>query len=123
MKRHVRNAQSGDLGTIITVEGKEFVIYEGRQGQSPIPYRPREWIEETKPRTLTRLQCAEIAFAADQRLLYFLGEHVRAKKPWLSLREEDRKKFSETGPEEPKIRRLVYKSVMLATEPLREGTL
>jgi len=120
-KVYVRNARTGDLGEIREIDGKKHVVQPGRQGQAPIPYKEHEWYEETKPRALTLLQCAEIAFAADQRLLYFIGEHARAKKGWLSLTEEDRVKFANDGPKEPIERRLLWRVVMKATESLREG--
>lgn len=118
-KRYVRSARTGDLGELTELGGKKFVIFPGRQGQEPIPYKENDWYDELEPRELTLLQCAEIAFAADQRLQYYLGQHARAKKTWLSLTAEDRIKFAEEGPRDSDERRLLWRVIMRATESLR----
>jgi hypothetical protein len=118
--RAVRNAKTGDLAEIVEKDGQEVVVFPGRQGHAPIPYKPHEWVEEAMPRAMSRMQSAEIAYLADQGLQRFLGEIARAKKPWIALRQEDRIKFCDEGPQEPKVRRLLYKVVMGALAPLRK---
>lgn len=121
MKRYVRHAQTGDLAFVETIDGNDFVRYEGRVPNHPIPYRAGDWVDEATPRKMSLLQSAQVAYAADQQLLYFLGLHARSRKPWISLRDEDRIQFAHEGPKEPRIRRLLWKSIMMATEPLRKG--
>ena len=119
-RRFLRNATTGDLGELVERDGKKVVVYPGRKMEQPIIYKEHEWYDEATPRALTVLQCAEIAFAADQRLLYFLGDLPRSRKTWLSLSPEERTKFAEEGPHEPMERRLVWRLIMRGTEGLRK---
>lgn len=116
----VRSTKTGDLGELKEIDGARFVILSGRQGQAPIPYDPANWVDESAPRPMSLLQAAQIAWAADQKLMFFLGEHARSRKEWFSLREEDRAKFANEGPGAPPVRRLLWRCIMMATEPLRK---
>lgn len=118
-RRWVRSVKSGDLAEVIVKDGKPFVVYPGRQGQADIPFRDGDWVDEEKPRKVTEMQCAEIAWAADQKLQYFMGERVRAKKEWLALTDDERIAYTKKGPKMPVIRRILWKLIMRATEPLR----
>lgn len=115
----VRNAKTGERAEVVLRDGQEVVI-TAVGAQRPIPYKPQDWIVETVPRRMTKMQAAEIAFLADQGLQNFLGERSRAKKPWISLREEDRIDFADKGPKSPPARRLLWRCVMGALQPLMD---
>lgn len=119
MNRYVRHAKTGERGELVMKDGQEIVVDPvGRR--IPAPYKPQDWLEETVSRRMSKMQAAEIAYLADQGLQNWLGERARAKKLWISLREEDRIAFADDGPKAPPARRLMWKVIMGALKTLME---
>ncbi len=108
---YYRSHNTGDLGYLVRRDGKDQVRLDRPEQEIVIPFRTGEWDPEQKLPGLNRMQKAQIAWEADCKLRYFLGDHQGARKTWLSLREKERIDYAEDGPEEP-ASKLLWRAIM-----------
>jgi hypothetical protein len=111
-----RHAQTGDLGYIVKVGGEDMIRLD-RPGQKlDRVFKPNDWIAEREARKMSRAQLTQIAFEADKKLCFFLGDHQRARQEWIGLRDEQRIAWIEQGPKTPRVRVELYRAIMAAME-------
>lgn len=118
-RKWFRHVMTGDAGYLVVRDGKQHMRYDRPGIDHVIPYKESQWIEETNAAPLTPHQVAQICYAADKQLCYFVGLHDKARKDWLSLRDQDRIAFTEDGPTKPALRQLLYLAIKSV---LREHT-
>lgn len=93
--RHVRE---GHLGYLVQQDGRDFIQYD-RVGEPVLRvFKAQDWIAEHEPRPISEVAVARIAYEADMELCRALGEAPTARKPWLSLKDDERIAFMHDGP-------------------------
>jgi len=121
-RQYVRHRMTGDLGWLVTRDGKECVRYDRPNIDHHIAVRRDDkglmvdWVDEKPPAPLNAHHVAMVAFQTDQELLRHLGE-IGKKRAWLDMREEERHRFIKEGPGVGGIRHDVWLAVQQALEP------
>lgn len=113
-RKWFRHQMTGDAGYLVRRDGKVHIRYDRPGIDQTILFKEAQWIEETNDAPLTAYQVGQICYAADKQLSYFLGLHDKARKDWLSMRDEDRIAFVQNGPVNPVIRQEVYRAIKAA---------
>lgn len=127
-RQWVRNADSGQLGTLVEKDGKVFVELDrvtASKAHNLIPYRPKEWLRDDPPPPLTVNDVARIQFVADVELCRSLGLHLLADRKWQNLTDEKRIEWVNRGPSarlHPARARL-WAAIKIALEGLTGATL
>ena len=120
-REYYRHATTGDLGYVVTRDGKDCIKME--RGTSPEEIRdfvPAAWVREMQVFPMNRLQLVQIAFEADRKLCFYLGLHKESKREWRSMKEEVRIRWVEHGPEASKLRNHLFRSIMEALKDLAQ---
>ena len=115
-RTYYRSMSSGELGWMVRREGVDCIKLDRPAQEIVQRYDPAKWAPEAAHRPLTKYQLAQIAFEADKRLCFFTGRHDLARREWLSMKEEDRIRFTQLGPGLGPGRRELFKAVMAALE-------
>lgn len=119
-----RHRLTGDLGWLVRREGREHIRYDrGPAFELTIAVRRDDkgavidWNQEKAPAPLNDYHLGMIAWQADCELQRHLGEIGRIKQ-WRDLRQEDRVKWIQEGPQDGSpMRREVYQAIKSALEP------
>lgn len=114
------HGQTGDRGWLVRREGKDCIKYDRSSEDIVRPFRPGEWKQVAEKRPMTRMQLAQVAFAADRQLCLYLGMPEKAKVKWMDLREQQRINWMRVGPRVNDIRITLFESIMEALAPLAE---
>lgn len=118
---YVRHHQSGQLGWLETHNGKEHVrLDRPRDPNNLVPYRQKEWLPEKSLPPLNAYGLAQIQFAADVQLCKSQGMHKLGKRTWLNLKDEERIKWTNEGPDPERwpTRARLFRAIKIALEPL-----
>jgi hypothetical protein len=91
-----QHRMTGDAG--YRHRDEEMIHYHRGQDAMQVRFAPADWIEQKEPRLLTEMMVADIAFHADRRLCYCLGDYAKARREWINLREEEKISFMQKGP-------------------------
>lgn len=111
-RTYFRHHYTGDLGWMVRRDGGDSIRLDRPNQEIIRPYRSGEWLPQKEVRQMTEMQMAQIAFEADRALCRFIGEHERANREWLSVKEEKRIAWMRQGPASPLIRRAMWEAVM-----------
>jgi len=117
MKQYYRHALTGDLGYLVSRDGRDFIRFDRPLDPTETLFRPERWLPEVEPRPLTTMQVAKIAFEADKYLCAALGMPEKSKAPWINLRDDERILWLHTGPTEP-VRQQLYLAIASALQEL-----
>lgn len=109
---YYRRAKDGQLGWYVRREGGDCIKLDRNAQDVIVPYRPREWIEETDRRPLTVPQLAQMALAADCQLCRVLGMHEESRREWLSMKDGERRDWISEGPTDRKERADLWADIM-----------
>jgi len=115
-RTYYRHALTGDLGWLVRRDGAEHILLDRPGQEIAKPFKPGEWTVEAEYRPLTRMQFAQVAFAADKALCLALGKHLLARREWLSMRDEDRIVFMQMGPRAGGGRQELFEAIMASLE-------
>ncbi len=115
-----RHARTGDRGYLVVKDGKQFIRLDRPMEELLHPFRPDQgiWNPDNETRPFSKFQLAQVAFEADRQLCRMLGMHSTADRTWLAMKEQDRLKFIDKGPQGPDVRRDVYQAIMGVLAPL-----
>lgn len=109
---YVRSKSTGDLGWMVRRDGKDLVRLDRPLQEVIVEYSPDDWPQEVEYRPIPHAQLVRMCFEFDRLLLRALGDHERAKKEWHQLTDKQRVAWIESGPKNPPIRALTYKTIM-----------
>lgn len=93
-----RDASTGDRGFLVKRNGRAYIKLDRPMQEILKPYQVGNWIPDLETRPMTRGQLGQIAFEADRKLCFFIGEHDRSKRSWLDLSDEQRIEWNKHGP-------------------------
>ena len=96
-REYFREESSGQLGWKVIREGKEMVRLD-RADEEIIRRLNHSWIPERESRPLTKAQVAQVAFEADKKLCFFMGQPEQARKDWNNMHEAEKRRWMTTGP-------------------------
>lgn len=115
-----RSNQTGDLGWMRRRDGKPRIKLDRPQEDFDVdvPFSKDRWKVDNEHRPMGLAQAIRVAFDADKQLCLTLGLHDKARVDWVGLDEVARRKWMEEGPSTPLIRRIVYRAIRSALEPL-----
>jgi len=111
-RTYYRRARDDQLGWMIRRDGVDYIKLDRPSKETLEPYRPNNWIEDREHRTLTDIQRAQIAFAADVKLCSLLGEHDLARREWIMMSDAERRDWIEEGPSDRKERVDLWMAIM-----------
>lgn len=94
----LRHKVTGDLGRVVDRDGKQAIKVQRATKAVYFPVRTDEWEKAEVNRPLTRAHVVQVAWEADRKLCYILGDHESARKEWGSLRDEERASIIRSGP-------------------------
>jgi len=109
---YYRHAQKGDLGWMVTKNGKDHIKYDRPDQDIIIPFDANAWQIEEEHRPYNPTQKVQIAFEADRQLCKLIGMHDKARKVWGDLSQRQRMAWIEKGPTKNVYRRKLYAAVM-----------
>lgn len=116
---YYRNTTTGDRGYVVRRGGHDVIRLDRPNEEIIRPLHPTTWKLDKEHRPLTQMQIAQVAFDADKRLCFFLGEHEEARKEWLDLKDKERIKWMRQGPpSNPRIRHVQWKAIMHTLQPI-----
>lgn len=115
-----RSTENGNLGWMRRRNGKPRIKMDRPQEdfELDLPFSKGRWKVDNDHRPMGLAQTIRVAFEADRQLCSALGLHDKARADWTSLSEGARKKWMEEGPNKPLTRRILYRAIRLALEPL-----
>lgn len=111
---YYRRARDGQLGWFVRQNGQDSIRLDRNSQRIVLPYRPQEWVEDKDYRQLTRVHIGQVALAADAQLCRLLGLHELAKRQWLDMSPEQRRKWMESGPSGSAEREALWTAIMEA---------
>lgn len=111
-RKWFRHALTGDRGFMVKRDGKDMMQYDRPAAEIIVPYNPSQWREDDESFPMGPMQAAEIAYLADQRYLYYIGEYAKAKRGWLALREEERLRWCKDGPPGAGVRSQLFAAIV-----------
>lgn len=111
-----RDMQTSDRGYRIRRNGQDMIRLDRPNEEIIRPLTDR-WTIDRDLRPLTRHNIAQVAFLADRKLAFFLGDHSD-RRAWDELHEDERIKFMEDGPEDIRLRNLMFAAIMKICEPV-----
>lgn len=118
MRAYYRSANTGDLGWLEKVDGKEMIRLERPGITEHMPFKNGDgWIPENERRPMTLYGATQIAFEADRQLCRTLHIHTLAKREWIGLKDEQRIEWEAIGPKKPAIRAELYKAIRDVLRP------
>lgn len=95
-----RRRQDGQLGELVIDEdGIKRVRIDRPNQELLLPYSEADWIAEPNERPLTKFHVTRIAYEADRLLASALGDYRAGRKPWESLKDEERIRIRSKGPD------------------------
>lgn len=113
--------QTGDRGWMVRRDGKDWIrLDRGPRVERLQPVNPAAWRQVNDYRPMTEHQLAQVAFEADRKLCFFLGQHERSRKEWESLSDKARIRYVKEGPGGDH-RQVLYDAIMGATEYMRDA--
>jgi hypothetical protein len=80
-----------------------------------------KWLEDKQTYPVSAHQAAKIAFVADRALCSVLGERFEAKEEWINVKEKERIRFMEDGPDVGGIRDKLFLAIMKALKEVTGG--
>lgn len=118
-----REALSGQLGYFVKKDGVPKIKLD-RPGCNILrPYNKRNWIPCDDKRELTDYHVGEITFEADRVLCKILGMYPESRRVWLNLKDNDRQKWIEDGPDDGEVlRRILYTAIKRTVLNIDEKT-
>ncbi len=91
------HTRTGDRGYLVRRDGTDYVKLD-RPNEEILKRLNGEWHKDEEHRPMTVAQIAQVAFEADKKLCFFLGQHERARKEWPSLSDKERIAWMREGP-------------------------
>jgi hypothetical protein len=95
---YVRSKRTGDLGWLVRRGGVDMVRLDRPNEVLLQKYQPDLWPSEDMRAPYSLHQVVRVAFEADKRLAFALGEHQDAKADWNLLTERKRIDLVQGGP-------------------------
>lgn len=93
-----RRASDGQLGEKVIRDGAEMIRIDRPNQELLYPFRKDEWIPEDEKREYTKHHVTRVAYEADRCLAMAQGDFKVGRKPWESLKDEERIKITRSGP-------------------------
>lgn len=113
-----RNIRDGQRGYKVRRNGVWRIRLDRPEQDINLPMTGYAWTVDHDLRPLNKHDVATVAFAADKRLCFVLGDHESSRREWHELTEQERIRFMQKGPEDTRIRNNVWRAIMRETEPL-----
>ena len=118
---YYRSAQDGQRAYVVQRNGKD-VLKLDRPMEEIIRKMDGSWVPDIQMHPLTAHAVAAVAFAADRALCKAQGVHLKPQETeWLSMKEQDRIKWMETGPVTGDVRQDLYDAIMGTLQSLTDG--
>lgn len=108
----VRDSRTGDLGWMVRRGGVDMVRLDRPNHEVLKPYHPASWEPQVEVKRASHAQLVMVAYEADRALLRMMGEFGKARTEFRDLTEKQRLAWIEDGPQEPTIRRILYRSII-----------
>lgn len=119
-RTYYRSRQDGQRAYLVKNEGKECLRLDRPSEAIYKPLGP-DWIADSQHYVANAHQVAKVAFIADRALCPLVGDHIEAKVEWINLKEQERIRFMENGPEVGGIRDKLFKAVTRTLKELTGG--
>jgi hypothetical protein len=97
---------SGDRGYKVRRNGQEHIKLDRPAEDITQPFKAHVWEPDQEYRPMTAAQVAQVAFAADKALCFFLGKHEAARREWASLSDKQKQFWMLKGPQDVQRREL-----------------
>jgi hypothetical protein len=123
---YYRSAKDGQRAYLVRREGKDMLKLD----------RPMEeilhridlenltgWVPDVQLHPLTKHAVGKVAYDADVALRRAMGIHMKPQETeWLSMKEQDRIKWMESGPASGDVRMDLYDAIMGTLSSLTDGS-
>lgn len=116
---YYRNTMTGDRGYLVRRGGRDVIRLDRPNEEIIHTLSPAQWRVDKEHRPLTDMQLAQVAYAADERLCFFLGEHDPSRKDWIDLSDKERIRWMRKGaPPDPRVRQVLWHKIMETLRPI-----
>jgi hypothetical protein len=117
-RTYYRSRLDGQRAYLVKREGKECLRLD-RPSEAIYHAINGDWVQDAQQHVANAHQVAKVAFIADRALCPIVGAHTEAKDEWINLKEQDRIKFMQDGPDTGDIRDDLFRAI---TKTLKELT-
>lgn len=119
-RTYYRSGQDGQRAYLVKRGGKDMLRLD-RPMEELLRSLDASWQPDHRAYAFTEYQVAQVAHEAHRSLCRLLGKYQDAEKDWLSLKEQDRIKWMEVGPESGDIRDDLYDAIMGTLRQTTDG--
>lgn len=123
-RTYYRSARDGQRAYLVRRGGKDMMRLDREMEEILHPVdlaNMHEWRPDNQVHPINTHQLAQVAFAADRELCRVLGKPVEARREWLSMKEQDRVKWMQDGPDTGDIRDDLYDAIQGTLGSLLNG--
>jgi hypothetical protein len=117
---YYRSKLDGQRAYIVRKDGFEMLRLD-RPSEEIYRKLNAEWVPDKRIYSANPHQVAKVAFIADRALCAVVGDFLESKQEWLNLREAERIRFMQLGPNVGGIRDKLFKAVMKTLKELTDG--
>ena len=108
------HTRTGDRGWLVRRDGVDYIKLDRPNEEILKRFQQGEWHRDEEHRPMTVAQVAQIAYEADRKLCFFIGQHDRARKEWPSLSDKERIAWMKEGPTDGGPREALYAHCFMA---------
>lgn len=112
-----RDCVTADRGYLVRRNGVEMIKLDRPADNIVRPLSGHRWTIDKDVRPLSKHNVAQVAFVADRLLARFLGDHAD-KRDWHELKQRERIEFMDKGPQDIRLRNLLFEDIMARCEPV-----
>jgi hypothetical protein len=119
---YYRSTEDGQRAYLVNRLGKDMMKLDRPMEEILRPF-DGGWVPDAQQHPLTKHAVGKVAFDADVALRKAMGKHMKPQETeWLSMKEQDRIKWMESGPASGDIRDDLYDAIMGTLLGLTDGS-
>ena len=123
-RTYYRSVRDGQRAYLVRRGGKDMMRLDREMEEILFPVNKenlQEWVADRQVHPINAYQLAQVTFAADRELCRVMGKTIESRKEWLSLKEQERVKWMEVGPDTGDIRDDLYDAMTGTLRSLVDG--
>lgn len=120
-RTYYRSRQDGQRGFMVRRDGKDMIRLDREMEEILHPMDMNVWKADVQIHPINAYQLAQVAFAADREFCRVTGRTMEGKREWLSLKEKERVKWLQDGPDTGDVRDDLHDAIVGTLKVMLDG--